>query len=58
MQIQITEEQAQLAGFISWERLATELFKNGRELAPDEHIVRLEITVIGINYFVKKEIKE
>jgi hypothetical protein len=51
MQIIITSEDSNVAGFISWQRLAAHLLKSG-ELAPNEHITRLNISEVGINYFV------
>lgn len=51
MRIKITDESSQQAGFISWQRLATELFLKG-ELKPGEHITHFEISELGINYFV------
>jgi hypothetical protein len=51
MQIVITSEDSNVAGFISWQRLAAHLIKSG-ELAPDEHITRFNISEAGINYFV------
>jgi hypothetical protein len=52
MRIKITNEASSRAGFISWKRLATELFKNGCELSVKEHVTHLEIGENGINYFV------
>lgn len=52
MQIKITLESSSKAGFISWKRLAEELFKNGGELAPGEHVTTFDIGERGINYFV------
>jgi len=51
MRIKITDEASQIAGFISWQRLAIELFPKG-ELKPGEHVTHFEISERGINYFV------
>lgn len=54
MNIKITDEESQVAGFISWRRLALELFPKG-ELPPHEHVTRFEISERGINYFVARK---
>jgi hypothetical protein len=51
MRIKITDESSQTAGFITWQRLAIELFPKG-ELKPGEHVTHFEISEHGINYFV------
>jgi hypothetical protein len=51
MQIVIRPEDSNMAGFISWRRLADHLGKSG-ELAEGEHITRMNISETGINYFV------
>lgn len=53
MQIVITSEDSNVAGFISWRRLADHLVKSG-ELAEGEHITRMNVSETGINYFVLK----
>jgi len=56
MQIQLTEEDSNVAGFISWKRLAKLLIRAG-ELSSGEHITRMNISENGINYFVLRETK-
>ena len=51
MRIKITDEASQIASFISWQRLAIELFPKG-ELKPGEHVTHFEVSEHGINYFV------
>ncbi len=51
MLIKITDEESSTAGFISWKRLAEELFTKG-ELQPGEHITCFDVGERGINYFV------
>jgi hypothetical protein len=54
MQIKITFEEPSSAGFISWKRLAEDLFKAAGELKPGEDITHFDVGERGINYFVKK----
>ena len=55
MLIRITSKVPLSAGFISWKRLAEEMFRASGELAPDEEIAHFEVSERGINYFVTKE---
>lgn len=50
MRIKITDESSQQAGFITWRRLVEEYLQC--ELKASEHITHLEISELGINYFV------
>ncbi len=53
MLIKITEDEPENAGFISWRRLATELFVASHELKPEyERVVRFDVGEAEINYFV------
>jgi hypothetical protein len=52
MKIKISSEESQVAGFISWERLAKTTFHGSAELHPRERITYFEISERGINYFV------
>jgi|KBSMisStandDraft_5_1062788.scaffolds.fasta_scaffold159545_4 hypothetical protein len=54
MLIKITNEVPTTGNFISWQRLATELFPKG-ELQPGEHIVGFDVGERGINYFVSRK---
>jgi len=55
MLIRITSKVPLSAGFISWKRLAEEMFRASGKLAPDEEIAHFEVSERGINYFVTKE---
>lgn len=50
MRIKITNEESQAASFITWRRLVEEYLQC--ELKAAEHITHLEISELGINYFV------
>ncbi len=52
MKIDISDEPSLTGGFISWQRLAAELFPEGHEISAKEKITRFEISERGINYFV------
>jgi hypothetical protein len=52
VRIKITDETSQLAGFISWYRLATSLFPDGGEIKPTEKVTHFEVSERGINFFV------
>lgn len=52
MHIKITAEQSNVAGFISWKRLAEEAFHGAGELKSNERITHFEVSERGINYFV------
>lgn len=53
MHIKITDEESSVAGFITWGRLAKELFRAGDEIGPHERIVSFDVGERGINYFTK-----
>ncbi|TWI05135.1 hypothetical protein LPJ38_24175 [Bradyrhizobium daqingense] len=53
MRVIVNDGHSQVAGFITWKRLANELFREGREIKPNEQIVTFEISERGINYFVQ-----
>ena len=52
MRIQITKDTSQVAGFISWKRLAEDLFRDGKEITAAEKVVAFEISERGINFFI------
>ncbi|WP_024517102.1 hypothetical protein [Bradyrhizobium sp. Tv2a-2] len=54
MQIKITFEESSTASFISWKRLAEELFKRSGELKSGERITHFDVGERGINYFVAR----
>jgi hypothetical protein len=58
MMVKFTSDESSTAGFISWKRLAQELFVKGAELAPGEHVTHFDVGELGINYFVAKSTQE
>jgi len=54
MMIKITDDEPGTGNFISWRRLVVELFHEGGELKQDEHVVMLDVSKLGINYFLAR----
>lgn len=54
MKIKITGEESMVAGYITWQRLARDLFQRGGELQPGEAVTHFEVGEHGINYFITR----
>lgn len=54
MKIKISGEESMVAGYITWQRLARDLFQRGGELQPGETVTHFEVGERGINYFIAR----